>query len=135
MGTKFGILRTGKPIDEAIKYIREYLERMDGLNPLTIDTRYSARDNVALLRFSYNNKQYEYTMKSQANCRLNLWAIALAIESKVRNHLRGFEPFETSISPYLRLTASQEAFEQASQITPEKANKGDLITYSQNKSD
>lgn len=99
---KIGMLNTGKPIETAIREIREWLEKL-GINGLEIDTRYDPRANISLVKFRYNNKDYEFRSTKQRNCRLNMWAITRVMESKVRNHLMDIELFEKSMRAYLAL--------------------------------
>ena len=91
-----------KYLPTIINEIRENLERM-GVNGLTIDTRYDARSNVALVRFSFEGQNYEMKVDNQRDVRANLYAISRRIEYKARMHLLGIEPFELSFSPYLAL--------------------------------
>ena len=103
--TNLGILRTDKPIESAIKEIRNWLDKIE-ISGLGIDTRYDAKTNVAMLRFSYQGKNYEFRSTKQHNCRLNMWAVARAMESKVRNHIMGIEQFQKSMQAYLLLEGS-----------------------------
>lgn len=105
--TRLGQLNTSKPIDQAVREIRTWLDKIR-VNGLSIDTRYDAKTNVALLRFSYQGKNYEFRSTKQNNCRLNMWAIARAMESKVRNHIMGIEVFEKSMQAYLLLEGYSE---------------------------
>src|SRR3989304_7444602 len=123
--TKMGTITNTRRIEEAVSYIKNWLERLE-ISGLSIDTRYDARLNIAMLRFTYQGKNYQYTCNTQKNCRLNLWAIAYAMESKVRNHLRQVEPFETAISPYLMIGASDEAISQGYQQEAPKVSDNEL---------
>jgi DnaJ-domain-containing protein 1 len=100
--TTLGQLRIKEPIEKAIREIRNWLDKLK-ISGLSINTNYDARMNIALLRFNYNGQDYEFISKKQSNCRLNMWAIARAMESKVRNHIMGIEDFGTSMTAYLRL--------------------------------
>lgn len=82
--------------------IKENLKRM-GVSGLSIDLRFDARQNVALLRFSFNGKNYEVRINNQQDVRANMYAIARRVEYKARMHLLDIEPFDISMSPYLQL--------------------------------
>lgn len=103
--TRLGILSVSKPIDRAVSEIREWLSKI-GVNGMGIDFRYDANSNVALLRFNYKGKNYEFRSTRQKNCRLNAWAITRCMESKVRNHIMEIEPFEKSMVAYILLEGS-----------------------------
>src|SRR3990167_5299524 len=118
--TKIGQLRTDKSIDSAMREIREWLDRIK-ISGFSIDLRYDPKQNVALCRFTYQGKNYEFTSRKQTNCRLNMHAIARVMESKVRAHLMDIERFDTAMSPYLRLNAPQGTFHQAT-IKSEERN-------------
>lgn len=105
-----GQLRIGQPIEKAMRMIKEWLDKIR-INGLSLDIRYDARQNVALVRFSFNGKNYEFKSASQSNCRLNMWAIARVMEYKVRAHLMGIEKFDKSMQAYLQLEASPEAMQ------------------------
>lgn len=113
-----GKLNTTKPIERAIKEIRDWLTKL-GVNGLTIDIKYDAASNVAILRFTYGGKNYEFKSTKQSNCRLNMHAIARVIESKVRNHLMGIEEFNRAMTSYLQIEASSEAQARSSYETQE----------------
>ena len=53
--TKLGQLRTDKPIEWAIREIREWLDKI-GIGGLELDVKYDARMNIALIKFKYKNK-------------------------------------------------------------------------------
>ena len=97
-----GRLKTSRSISQAISKINFWLNKLKD-NGLNIDTRYDAGINVSLLKFNYQNKDYEFRSTKQDNCRLNMWAIARVIEYKVRSHIMNIEKFETSMSPYLQI--------------------------------
>ena len=120
-----GTVTNKRRIEEAISYIRDWLGRIE-ISGLAIDVRYDARLNIAMLRFTYEGKNYEYKSNLQKNCRLNCWAIAYAMESKVRNHLRQVELFATAISPYLMIGASDEAISQGYQQEAPKVSDSEL---------
>jgi hypothetical protein len=77
--TKIGTIQTEKSIENAMSEIREWLSRI-GVQGLDIDLKYDARMNIALLKFKYNGKAYEYRSISQKNCRLNMHAITRVME-------------------------------------------------------
>jgi hypothetical protein len=111
--SQIGQLRTSKPIEKAIRDLRYWLTKIE-INGLSINARYDAKQNIALLNFIYKEKKYEFRSTKQSNCRLNMWAICKAMESKIRNHLMGIEPFEKSMTAYLQLegpTISEEIME------------------------
>ena len=87
--------------------IKENLKRMD-VNGLSIDLRFDARQNVALLRFTFNSKNYEIRIDNQPNVRANMYAISKRVEYKARMHLLNIEPFDISMSPYLQLENKSE---------------------------
>ena len=106
--TKIGTIQTEKSIENAIREIRQWLLRIGVTGGFDVDLKYDARMNVALLKFKYNGKNYEYRSTSQRNSRLNMHAIARVMEFKVRAHLMGIEKFDVSMSPYLALTSRQD---------------------------
>lgn len=114
--TRLGILSISKPIDKAVSEIREWLSKI-GVNGMGIDFRYDANSNIALLRFNYKGKNYEFRSTRQKNCRLNAWAIQRCMESKVRNHIMEIEPFEKSMVAYILLEGS------VGQATPQEADE------------
>lgn len=97
-----GTMKSSKPIEVAMREIKEWLTRL-GVNGLGIDLRYDASSNVALLRFKFKEKTYEFRSSKQKNCRLNMFGIARVMEFKVRAHLMGIEDFGTSMQAYLSL--------------------------------
>jgi len=99
---KIGQLQTSKSIDVATREIREWLDRL-GINGMAVDLRYDAKTNIALCKFKYKNKDYEFRSTKQNNCRLNMHGIARVMEGKVRFHIMGIEDFEKSMSAYLQL--------------------------------
>ena len=109
--SKIGCLSTRQPIEKAMREVREWLQRID-VDGLSVVLNYDARQNVALLRFSYNSREYEYRSVRQNNCRLNMHGIARVIEAKVRAHLMGIEEFAVAMSPYLRLESSEQIVSQ-----------------------
>jgi hypothetical protein len=106
-----GKLRIKEPIEKAMRETRNWLERL-GISGLNLDTKYDAKLNIALVRFTYQGKPYEFQSKSQDNCRLNMWAIARVMEYKVRSHLMGIENFQKAMVAYIQLEASSEAQKQ-----------------------
>ena len=106
--TKIGTIQTEKSIENAMREIRQWLSRIGVSGGFDVDLKYDARMNVALLKFKYNGKNYEYRSTSQKNYRLNMHAIARVMEFKVRAHLMGIEKFDVSMSPYLALTSRQD---------------------------
>lgn len=107
--TQIGTINMKRPIESAIREIRDWLNKINVVDGVSIDTRYDAAKNIALLRFSYMGKNYEFISTKQVNCRQNMWAIARVIEYKVRSHLMKIEPFEKSMVAYLQIGASDEA--------------------------
>lgn len=97
--TAVGTLQTGKSIEKAMKEITEWLSKI-GVNGLDVDLRYDARTNVAMLKFTYKGKPYEFRSTRQTNCRLNMWGIARVIEWRVRGQLMGIEDFGESMFRY-----------------------------------
>ena len=61
---KIGTIQTEKSIENAMREIRQWLARI-GVGGLDVDLKYDARMNVALLKFKYNGKNYEYRSTSQ----------------------------------------------------------------------
>ncbi|MDD5615000.1 MAG: J domain-containing protein [Candidatus Methanoperedens sp.] len=103
-----GRMATTKSIEAAMKEITRWLG-MIGINGLEIDIRHDAASNVALLRFKYKGKEYEFRSTRQSNCRLNMWGIARVMEYKVRSQLMGIENFADSMAKYeLRLEGCVE---------------------------
>jgi DnaJ-domain-containing protein 1 len=100
--TTLGQLRTSEPIEKAMRTIRDWLSKLN-INGLTINTNYDARQNVAVLRFKYQDKDYEFRSTKQSNCRLNMWGIAKIMEYKVRSQIMGIEDFSKSMVAYLQL--------------------------------
>lgn len=105
--TKIGQLTTEKPIEKAMKEIKEWLSKIN-VNGLDIDLRYDAKTNVAMLRFKFKSKNYEFISRQQSNCRLNMWGIARVIEFKVRAQLMGIEDFGSSMKAYEMLEGKVE---------------------------
>lgn len=96
---KIGQLTTEKPIEKAMKEIKEWLSKIN-VSGLDIDLRYDAKTNVAVLRFKFKGKDYEFISRKQSNCRLNMWGIARVMEFKVRAQLMGIEDFSESMFRY-----------------------------------
>ena len=96
---KFGQLATEKSIQEAMKEITGWLSKIN-VSGLDIDLRHDAKTNVAMLRFKYKGKDYEFISRKQANCRLNMWGIAKVMEAKVRAQIMGIEDFGDSMFKY-----------------------------------
>lgn len=111
-----GTLTNSRPVEAAMREIRDWLDKIR-VNGLTINTNYDARQNIALLKFTYNGKNYEFVSRKQKNCRLNMWAITRAMESKVRNHIMGIEDFGTSMQAYVQLENKSE-YQQHTEIKP-----------------
>lgn len=109
--TKIGELRTERSIESAIKEINKWLSKItvDGLN-----IEYDAKLNIAVLRFIYNSKNYEFRSTNQKNCRLNMWGIARVVEFKVRAHLMKIEDFGASMAHYKLLEGRVEFQKQES---------------------
>ena len=125
---KIGTLHTGEPIEKATRVIREWLDRLS-VNGLSIHTAHDARQNIAVLRFSYLGKNYEFKSTQQQNCRLNMHAIAKVMEAKVRAHLMQIEPFEKAMKAYLQLEATPEAMRQGSAYVPESQEDATIQDY------
>ncbi len=94
-----GQLQTKKSIEKAMKEITEWLALI-GVNGLDVDLRYDAKTNVAMLKFTYKGKPYEFISRDQADCRLNMWGIARVIEWRVRGQLMKIEDFGESMFRY-----------------------------------
>lgn len=97
--TKIGLLTTEKSIELAVKEIKEWLSRIE-VNGLDVDLRYDAKTNVAMLRFKYGGREYEFVSRKQNNCRLNMWGIARVMEFKVRAQVMGIENLADSMYRY-----------------------------------
>jgi DnaJ-domain-containing protein 1 len=100
--SSLGQLRTNESIEKAMRIIRDWLQKLN-INGLTINTNYDARMNVAVLKFRYKEKDYEFRSNKQSNCRLNMWGIARVMEYKVRASIMGIEDFEKSMQSYLAI--------------------------------
>jgi len=100
--SKIGQLNTSKPIESAMREIRDWLQKLD-VSGLNIQTNYDAKINVALVKFKYKNKDYEFRSTQQRNCRLNMHGIARVMEFKVRASLMGIEDFESSMKSYIAI--------------------------------
>lgn len=109
---RIGELKTEKPIEVAIREIKDWLSKIN-VNGLDIDLRYDAKTNIALLRFKYKDKAYEFRSTKQKNCRLNMFGIARVMEFKVRAHLMGIEGFGSSMKAYEQLEGRTEPKSQA----------------------
>ena len=112
--TNIGQLTTEKPIEKAIKKVTEWLSKIN-VSGLDVDLRYDAKTNVAMLRFKFKGKDYEFISRKQNNCRLNMWGIARVIEFKVRAQLMEIEDFGSSMKAYERLEGKVES---AARSTP-----------------
>lgn len=102
---KIGSLKTTGSIDKAMSDIRDWLERLN-VNGLSVNIQYDRQSNIALLRFFYNGKNYEFRSTKQRDARLNLFAIARVMEYKVRSHIMGIEDFSKSMKSYLMIEGS-----------------------------
>ena len=100
--TTLGQLRSKKTIEQAMREIRFWLSKLK-IDGLSIQTNYDSRMNISLVKFKYNNKDYEFRSTKQANYRLNMWGIAKVMEAKVRSSIMGIEDFEKSMKSYLQL--------------------------------
>lgn len=100
--SNIGILSTTKTIENAMKEIREWLNKIN-VGGLDINLKYDPRINVAVAEFKYKGKKYEFRSTQQKNCRLNMHGIARVMEYKVRSHLMGIENFESSMVSYLAI--------------------------------
>lgn len=128
-GSKIGMLTTDKGIDNAMVEIRKWLDKIN-VSGMFIDLKYDARQNIAMLRFTYNGKDYEFTSTRQSNARLNMHAIARVIEFKVRAHIMAIEQFDTSMSPYLKLAGSasnSKSYKSDTSYSPQA--KRDMTAY------
>ncbi len=105
--TKIGQLTTEKSIELAVKEIKEWLSMIQ-VNGLDVDIRYDAKTNVAMLRFKYGGREYEFVSRKQKNCRLNMWGIARVMEFKVRAQVMGIEDFGRSMKAYEMLEGQVE---------------------------
>lgn len=97
--TKIGELRTDKSIYCAIDEIKRWLSLLR-VYDTDFDIWYDAKSNVAVLKFKYMNRDYEFRSINQKNCRLNMWGIARVIEFKVRAHIMEIEDFGSSMEHY-----------------------------------
>ncbi len=100
--TSLGQLRTSESIERAMRIIRDWLSKLN-VNGLMINTNYDARQNIAILKFQYQEKNYDFRSTKQSNCRLNMWGIARVMEYKVRASVMGIEDFSKSMVAYLQL--------------------------------
>lgn len=121
---KLGNLNTPKPIESAIREIREWLSKLN-INGLGINTAYDAKMNVALIKFTYKDKSYEFRSTKQSNCRLNMHGIARVMEYKVRAHIMGIEEFEKSMTAYLQLENKSDI---QNEVNPININEKNYIT-------
>ena len=111
--TKIGELRTEKSIEFAIKEIKKWLSL---ISVYGTDIEYDAKSNIAVLIFTYNDKDYEFRSINQKNCRLNMWGIARVIEFKVRSHIMGIEDFGASMESYKLLVGKVQTQESINEI-------------------
>jgi len=100
--SNIGQLRTGEPIEKAMREIKDWLSKVQ-ISGLNLIMQWDARMNVAVIKFKKNNQSYEFRSTKQGNCRLNMWGIARVMEFKVRASLMGIEEFEKAMSPYLAI--------------------------------
>lgn len=126
--SNIGKLWTSQPIEKAIREIRDWLERIN-VDGLSIHSPYDAKRNIALLRFSFMGKNYEFKSTQQKNCRLNMFAIAKVMEYKVRAHLMQIEPFEKAMKAYLQLEATPEALKRGEAYVPEESVDASITDY------
>lgn len=115
--TTIGQLRTGEPIEKAMRIIRDWLNKL-GVDGLSINTSYSSANNIAVLKFRYKNKDYEFRSTKQSSCRLNMHGIARVMEYKVRASIMGIEDFETSMKSYLQIE-NKSSFTSSQQYNAE----------------
>lgn len=99
---KIGKLWTKESIEKAIQTIKDWLDFLE-ISGMNLVIKYDAKQNIALIRFPYGGKNYEFVSKTQTNCRLNMWAIARVMEYKIRAHLMNIEPFQKSMQAYIQL--------------------------------
>src|SRR3990167_10671738 len=111
--TKIGELRTEKSIEFAIKEIKKWLSL---ISVYGTDIEYDAKSNIAVLIFTYNDKDYEFRSINQKNCRLNMWGIARVIEFKVRSHIIAIEDFGASMESYKLLVGKVQTQESINEI-------------------
>lgn len=115
-----GKLNSKKPIETAIFEIKGWLEKL-GVDGLDISCKYSGAQNIAVLNFKYEGKDYEFRSMKQRDAALNMWAIQHVIEYKVRAHIMEIEKFETSMSPYLALSGTGSSKQDFSFNVDEKS--------------
>lgn len=116
---KIGILQTNKPIDSAMAEIRYWLS-MIGINRFDCDLNYDSKMNLAMLSLNFKGNHYEFRSTKQVSARLNMWAIARVMESKVRSQMMGIEDFAKSMKAYLAL--------EDKSFTPEKQTNDKFYT-------
>lgn len=102
----FGRIASGKSITYFMNEIRRWLDKLE-VNGLDIDIKYDARTNIALIRFSYKGKWYEFRSTAQEDVRKNMGALAYLLWTKARLHFMHIEDFASHSQEYLRLEAPQ----------------------------
>jgi len=120
---KLGQLNSKEPIEKAMREIREWLDKLR-VNGLSINTNYDARMNIAILKFNYNGKNYEFRSTKQSNCRLNMWGIARVMEYKVRSHIMGIEDFSKSMESYVQI---EDKSGIKNEFIPQNANEKNYV--------
>lgn len=100
--SNLGKMRSKESIEKAMRLIRDWLLKIN-VNGMSINTNFDARTNIALVKFRYKDKDYEFRSTRQDNCRLNMFAIARVMEYKVRASIMGIEDFEKSMIAYVQL--------------------------------
>lgn len=118
-----GVMSTDKTIEKAIKEIKKWLGELN-INAATIVTNYEPRQNIALVQFVYQGKEYQFRSTKQKNCRLNMHAIAKVIEFKVRAQRMNIEDFSQSMQAYLAIEGTTEEY-----IPSNKKTKTDTLSY------
>ena len=119
--TLLGQITTTKPIENAVREIRDWLDRIN-INGLDVNTRWDAKNNIALVQLKYKNANYEFRSTNQHNCRLNMYAIARVMEFKVRAHLMEIEKFDKSMQAYLAIENKSSYQNPFNQISADEKN-------------
>jgi DnaJ-domain-containing protein 1 len=106
-------------VTTSISEIREELAKI-GVNGMDVDCRYDLSINKAMVKFTWEGKQYQRSSTNQPNVSKNMRVICLNLKHKVLDHLRGVEDFGNSMQAYLAIGGEVSQTAQASvQLTPE----------------